>query len=204
MDCWGREREMVFNTFLQVAHTDFFRFFFSLLDVVIFISFSLKMSNHELISAISASKWTYSWGHKYSWNLNFSRVRTSLYIDFLFSLDFFFLSCVKDFFSSLKFFFAVEIIFPSSSSSVSSSQNVTWFEIGTSKPNQLNLIICSFDLFRINPIVIRRVKWEKNIYSKHRMIYDHNIFFETSENLKIDNPKQTIKHMMMHWSINIT
>lgn len=104
MDCWGRERELVFNTFLQVAHTDFFRFFFSSLVVIIFISFSLKMSNHELISAISASKWTYSWGHKYSWNLNFSRVRTSLYIDFLFSLDFFFLVCER-------FFFAVEILF---------------------------------------------------------------------------------------------
>lgn len=62
MDCWGRERELVFNTFLQVAHTDFFRFFFSSLVVIIFISFSLKMSNHELISAISDSKWTYSWG----------------------------------------------------------------------------------------------------------------------------------------------
>lgn len=88
-----------------------FSLFFSLLDVVIFISFSLKMSNHELISAISASKWTYSWGHKYSWNLNFSRVRTSLYIDFLFSLDFFFLVCERFFFSPLNFFFAAEIFF---------------------------------------------------------------------------------------------
>lgn len=111
MDCWGREREMVFNTFLQVAHTDFFRFFFSLLDVVIFISFSLKMSNHELISAISASKWTYSWGHKYSWNLNFSRVRTSLYIDFLFSLDFFFSRVWKIFFRRWNFFSPLRLFF---------------------------------------------------------------------------------------------
>lgn len=91
-----------------------FSLFFSLLVVVIlfyfiFISFSLKMSNHELISAISASKWTYSWGHKYSWNLNFSRVRTSLYIDFLFSLDFFF-SCVKDFFFASEIFSVVVFV----------------------------------------------------------------------------------------------
>lgn len=48
--------------------------------------------------------------HKYSWNLNFSRVRTSLYIDFLFSLDFFFPRVWKIFFLPLRFYSVVVFV----------------------------------------------------------------------------------------------
>lgn len=86
-----------------------FSLFFSSLVVIIFISFSLKMSNHELISAISTSKWTYSWGTNIHeiWIFHESELVCILTSCFLLV---FFSSCVKDFFLPLRFYSVVVFV----------------------------------------------------------------------------------------------